>query len=127
MSLEINDIVPAYDKVNPMIKDPILAVLVSTQDEYKEAYNKRNFRDDATLARLREITARRFMDMKKIAEIEASMSDEDEIVGRLTRIKIAMNDEASNCLDHGMLHECAAYLRASQAIGQIISRNQSKE
>jgi hypothetical protein len=127
MSLEINDIVPAYEKANPMIKDPILAVLVCTQGEYTEAYNKRNFRDDSTMERLREITARRFMDMKKVAEIEASMSDEDEIVGRLTRLKISLTDEASSCLDHGMLHECAAYLRASQAIDQIVSRHQPKE
>ena len=126
MSLEVNDIVPAYEKATPMIKDPILAVLVSTQGEYTEAYNKRNFRDDATMERLREITARRFLDMKKVAEIEASMTDQDEIVARLTRLKIALTDEADSCLNHGMLHECAAYLRASQAIAQIIW-HQSKE
>jgi hypothetical protein len=126
MSLKINDIVPAYDKSTPMIKDPILAVLVSTQGEYTEAYNKRDHRDEDTMSRLREITARRFMDMKKVAEIEASMTDQDEIVARLTRLKISLNDEASSCLDHGMLHECAAYLRAAQAITQIIW-HQSKE
>jgi hypothetical protein len=107
-----------------MIKDPICAALVATDEEYRDAYNKRNFRDQSTLDTLSNITTRRLQDMARVADIEADQSTDDEIIPMLYHIKIALKDEADDCLRHGQIKECAAALRASYAIGQIIKRYQ---
>jgi hypothetical protein len=123
MSLDITQIKPCY-KDAPMIKDPICAALVATDEEYRDAYNKRNFRDQSTLDTLSNITTRRFQDMARVADIEANQSTDDEIIPMLYHIKIALKDEADSCLRHGMIKECAAALRASCAIYAIIKRYQ---
>jgi len=127
MSLDITNIKPGF-KDTPMIKDPICAALVATDEEYRDAWNKRNFNKQETLDTLSNITTRRFQDIARVADIEASQSTDDEIIPMLYHIKIALKDEADSCLRHGQIKECAAALRASYAIYTIIKRHQiSKE
>lgn len=107
-----------------MIKDPICAVLAITDDDYRVAYNKRNFNDQSTLDNIRAITSRRLEDMTRIASIEACQSTDEEIAAMLVCVQDAFKEEADSCIRHGQIKECAAALRAANAIAVIVKRYQ---
>lgn len=124
MSLNILTITP-HLKDAPMIADPILSILVATDEEYSDAWRKRNHRDEQSMERLRAITAKRLEMMKKVARTEAAHTDDSLLLSRAETIQAMFDEEASHCLDHGMMRECAAHLRASNALASIIQRLKS--
>jgi hypothetical protein len=125
MSLDITNIKPEFKDAR-MIKDPICAALVATDEEYRVAYNKRNFNDQSTLDNIRAITSRRLQDMTRIASIEACQSTDEEIAAMLVCVQDAFKEEADSCLRHGQIKECAAALRAANAIAVLLSRHSEK-
>lgn len=113
MSLDIKDISPRTDA---LVKDPVTAVFLATNERYNDARNKLNHQKPETIQAVQDILKERFSHMDKVAKAEASYLSEEEIRARVAIVVAALHEEAESCVNHGMLKDAADYLRASHAL-----------
>lgn len=121
MSLDILNINP-NPNAHSLFQDPITAVFIATNDRLNQARDKRNFNNPETLLAVQAIIKEQFENMNAVAKGEVRTIDDDDLKARVGIVVAALHEEAESCVNHGMLKEAAAYLRACYAITAINNR-----
>lgn len=121
MSLNISDINP-IPNAQSLFQDPITSVFIATNDRLNKARDKRDFNKPETLEAIQAVLKEQFDNMNTVAKGEVCAMHDHDIQARVGIVVAALHEEAESCVNHGMLKEAAAYLRACYAITSLNNR-----